>query len=48
MENPIKKDSNNGVFVIGETGFGTGLNFLTPCDLWLKIAQKLAVAVYFH
>ena len=35
-----KKDSNNGVFVIGETGFGTGLNFLTACDLWLKTAPK--------
>ena len=35
-----KKDTNNGVFVIGETGFGTGLNFLTACDLWLKTAPK--------
>jgi tRNA 5-methylaminomethyl-2-thiouridine biosynthesis bifunctional protein len=25
-------------FVIAETGFGTGLNFLTACDLWLKTA----------
>lgn len=28
------------VFTIGETGFGTGLNFLAACDLWLKTAPK--------
>ncbi|MGB2532698.1 MAG: bifunctional tRNA (5-methylaminomethyl-2-thiouridine)(34)-methyltransferase MnmD/FAD-dependent 5-carboxymethylaminomethyl-2-thiouridine(34) oxidoreductase MnmC [Porticoccaceae bacterium] len=27
-------------FTIGETGFGTGLNFLTACDLWLKTAPS--------
>lgn len=27
-------------FIIGETGFGTGLNFLVTCALWQKIAQK--------
>lgn len=27
-------------FVIAETGFGTGLNFLSACDLWLKTAPK--------
>lgn len=32
--------ANQGVFVIGETGFGSGLNFLTTCDLWLKTAPK--------
>ena len=26
------------LFVIGETGFGTGLNFLAACDLWLQTA----------
>jgi tRNA 5-methylaminomethyl-2-thiouridine biosynthesis bifunctional protein len=31
---------DNAVFVIGETGFGTGLNFLSACDLWLKTATK--------
>lgn len=39
-ELPDQPDSSNGVFVIGETGFGTGLNFLTACDLWLKTAPK--------
>ena len=29
-------------FVIGETGFGTGLNFLCARQLWLKIAPKTA------
>jgi tRNA 5-methylaminomethyl-2-thiouridine biosynthesis bifunctional protein len=27
-------------FVIAETGFGTGLNFLSACDHWLKTAPK--------
>ena len=31
---------DNQQFVIAETGFGTGLNFLTACDLWLKTAPK--------
>jgi tRNA 5-methylaminomethyl-2-thiouridine biosynthesis bifunctional protein len=35
-----QEHSDNSVFVIGETGFGTGLNFLTTCDLWLKTAPK--------
>lgn len=30
----------NKSFVIGETGFGTGLNFLCACDLWLKTAPE--------
>ena len=29
-------------FVIAETGFGTGLNFLSACDLWLKTAPENA------
>ena len=32
--------SENKTFSIGETGFGTGLNFLTACDLWLKTAPS--------
>ena len=32
--------SKNKTFTIGETGFGTGLNFLTACDLWLKKAPS--------
>lgn len=28
----------NGCFVIAETGFGTGLNFLACCELWEKTA----------
>lgn len=35
-----QQDSSHSVFVIGETGFGTGLNFLSACDLWLKTAPK--------
>ena len=35
-----QEHSDNSVFVIGETGFGTGLNFLSTCDLWLKTAPK--------
>lgn len=29
-------------FVIGETGFGTGLNFLATCELWQRTAPKNA------
>lgn len=29
-------------FVVGETGFGTGLNFLATCLLWQKYAPKTA------
>ena len=32
--------SENKTFTIGETGFGTGLNFLTASDLWLKTAPS--------
>ena len=34
------QNCNNSIFVIGETGFGTGLNFLSACDLWLKTAPN--------
>ncbi len=29
-------------FIIGETGFGTGLNFLATCELWLRTAPASA------
>lgn len=35
-----KSDCSHQLFTIGETGFGTGLNFLCACDLWLKTAPK--------
>lgn len=34
--------SENSFFVIGETGFGSGLNFLAAWDLWLKTAPSSA------
>jgi tRNA 5-methylaminomethyl-2-thiouridine biosynthesis bifunctional protein len=34
--------SGNNFFVIGETGFGSGLNFLAAWDLWLKTAPSSA------
>lgn len=37
-----KELSENNFFVIGETGFGSGLNFLAAWDLWLKIAPASA------
>ena len=37
-----KKLSENSFFVIGETGFGSGLNFLAAWDLWLKTAPSSA------
>ena len=38
--NLSSSDSITQSFVIGETGFGTGLNFLCACDLWLKSAPE--------
>jgi tRNA 5-methylaminomethyl-2-thiouridine biosynthesis bifunctional protein len=35
-----QEKSDQQQFVIAETGFGTGLNFLSACDLWLKTAPK--------
>ena len=37
-----KNLSENDFFVIGETGFGSGLNFLAAWDLWLKTAPASA------
>ena len=34
--------SENSFFVIGETGFGSGLNFLAAWELWLKAAPQSA------
>jgi tRNA 5-methylaminomethyl-2-thiouridine biosynthesis bifunctional protein len=34
-------------FVIGETGFGTGLNFLVTADAWLKSSKPDATLYYF-
>ncbi|MBT5922414.1 MAG: bifunctional tRNA (5-methylaminomethyl-2-thiouridine)(34)-methyltransferase MnmD/FAD-dependent 5-carboxymethylaminomethyl-2-thiouridine(34) oxidoreductase MnmC [Cellvibrionales bacterium] len=35
-----KISSTNDTFVIAETGFGTGLNFLACWDLWRKVHSK--------
>jgi tRNA 5-methylaminomethyl-2-thiouridine biosynthesis bifunctional protein len=37
---PNNNKTQNKQFVIGETGFGTGLNFLAACDLWLQTAPS--------
>ena len=34
--------SDDQRFIIAETGFGTGLNFLAVCQLWQKLAPKSA------
>ncbi|MDG0968918.1 MAG: bifunctional tRNA (5-methylaminomethyl-2-thiouridine)(34)-methyltransferase MnmD/FAD-dependent 5-carboxymethylaminomethyl-2-thiouridine(34) oxidoreductase MnmC [Porticoccaceae bacterium] len=34
-------------FSLGEIGFGTGVNFLSCCELWLKTAPKSATLYYF-
>jgi tRNA 5-methylaminomethyl-2-thiouridine biosynthesis bifunctional protein len=34
--------SENSVFTVAETGFGTGLNFLACCALWEQTAPKTA------
>lgn len=36
------KNTSDTITII-ETGFGTGLNFLTVCDLWKKTAPKGAI-----
>jgi tRNA 5-methylaminomethyl-2-thiouridine biosynthesis bifunctional protein len=33
-------------FTVIETGFGTGLNFLTVCALWLQLAPENAILYY--
>jgi tRNA 5-methylaminomethyl-2-thiouridine biosynthesis bifunctional protein len=37
----------DSTFVIGETGFGPGLNFLLTCSLWLVHAPKTARLHYY-
>ncbi|WP_390590610.1 bifunctional tRNA (5-methylaminomethyl-2-thiouridine)(34)-methyltransferase MnmD/FAD-dependent 5-carboxymethylaminomethyl-2-thiouridine(34) oxidoreductase MnmC [Simiduia litorea] len=37
---------NQGQFIIGETGFGTGLNFLAAVELWLHTAPESARLYY--
>ncbi len=39
--------NDNDIFVIGETGFGTGLNFLACCRLWQDTAPSNA-HLYFN
>jgi len=38
LEERFSSLKNNEIFVIGETGFGSGLNFLATLQLWRKIA----------
>ena len=38
--------SQHQIFTIAETGFGTGLNFLTTWALWNKVAPKTATLHY--
>ena len=42
LEERWRELSENSFFVIGETGFGSGLNFLAAWDLWLKTAPESA------
>jgi tRNA 5-methylaminomethyl-2-thiouridine biosynthesis bifunctional protein len=39
-------NANLSNFSVIETGFGTGLNFLTICTLWLQLAPKNAILHY--
>ncbi len=41
------KDLGGNYFVIGETGFGSGLNFLLTWSLWLIYAPKTARLFYY-
>lgn len=36
-------NTNRQRFVIAETGFGTGLNFLATCALWYQVSQEYKV-----
>ncbi|MFN8771316.1 MAG: bifunctional tRNA (5-methylaminomethyl-2-thiouridine)(34)-methyltransferase MnmD/FAD-dependent 5-carboxymethylaminomethyl-2-thiouridine(34) oxidoreductase MnmC [Neisseriaceae bacterium] len=40
--NRFKSTHENDIFVIAETGFGFGLNFLVTCKLWQEYANKFA------
>lgn len=40
LQQQWQAQSNQGVFVIAETGFGSGLNFLTTRQLWQNCSRK--------
>ena len=41
LSNQLKKRfSHSKGFIIGELGFGTGLNFLLTLDLWIRYGAK--------
>jgi len=40
LEQRFQQLPSNGFFVVGETGFGTGLNFLTTAHMFLQRAPK--------
>src|SRR5699024_11899134 len=42
LEQRFQQLPSNGFFVVGETGFGTGLNFLTTAHMFLQRAPKWA------
>ena len=46
LENRWKDLSPGSAFTIGETGFGSGLNFLCALALWLKTAPSDCVLHY--
>ena len=41
------KNLKERVFTVFETGFGSGLNFFTVSDCWIKFAPKSAILRYF-
>lgn len=51
LEQRWTSDSNNNTnsnFVIAETGFGTGLNFLATWDLWRRTANAQQQTLYYY
>ena len=53
LEARWQKDSDSKHFVIAETGFGTGLNFLACWDLWRKVysepdSNRASKTLYFY
>jgi tRNA 5-methylaminomethyl-2-thiouridine biosynthesis bifunctional protein len=42
LKERFKNIANHATFVIAETGFGTGLNFLAACQLWAKAGNPSA------
>jgi len=43
---PQRFEQARGTFVVGETGFGTGLNFLVTAECFLRHADKMARLVF--